>query len=124
MIARSLSVATFACRWRSLCGSVEIVDRFGGPYVMPYASRLILEWLNVGLWPKADVQHTRINVCLSGRSRRDADITECPLMTHMRHLPLAVSGDGSHLSCVDKPDPNADAGAQQVKPRKLLSAWS
>lgn len=23
-------------RWRPICGSVEIVGRFGGPYVMPY----------------------------------------------------------------------------------------
>jgi hypothetical protein len=57
-----LHIGENAGRWRSLCGSIEIVDRFGGPYVMPYASRLILEWLNVGLWPKADMPSTSINV--------------------------------------------------------------
>ena len=31
-----LHIGGNADRWRSLCGSVEIVDRFGGPYVMPY----------------------------------------------------------------------------------------
>jgi 4-amino-4-deoxy-L-arabinose transferase-like glycosyltransferase len=31
-----LRVGGNADRWRSLCASVEIVDTFGGPYVMPY----------------------------------------------------------------------------------------
>jgi hypothetical protein len=31
-----LHIGENAGRWRSLCGSIEIVDRFGGPYVMPY----------------------------------------------------------------------------------------
>jgi len=31
-----LHVGGNAETWRSLCASVEIVDRFGGPYVMPY----------------------------------------------------------------------------------------
>jgi hypothetical protein len=31
-----LRVGGNADRWRSLCGSVEVVGSFGGPYVMPY----------------------------------------------------------------------------------------